>query len=206
MSFCNFAAIIATKQYLGTKKITFMKNNILIILAIFIFSLTAQAQEKEINWMTFEEAIAAQSKNPKKIMMDAYTIWCGPCKMLDKNTFQNTDVVAYVNKNYYAVKFNAEGNDVIEYKGQVLKNPNFVPGQTGRNSQHELAQAFQITAYPTIMFFDEKGDPIVPLPGYKTPGQLELYLKLFLNDSHKTITTQEDWEKYQKEFINEFKG
>ena len=41
--------------------------------------------------------------------MDMYTVWCGPCKMLDKNTFHNKDVADYINKYYYAVKFNAEG-------------------------------------------------------------------------------------------------
>ncbi len=183
-----------------------MKNHILFILTIFVLSLTVHAQDKKINWMNFEDAIAAQSQNPKKIMMDAYTDWCGPCKMLDKNTFQNADVIAYVNENYYAVKFNAEGNNEIEYQGKIYKNPNFIVGQSGRNSQHEFAGSLQINAYPSIVFFDEEGNPIVPLPGYKTPGQLELYLKLFLNDTHKVITTQEDWEQYQKDFINEFKG
>ncbi|MEN8186798.1 MAG: thioredoxin fold domain-containing protein [Bacteroidota bacterium] len=183
-----------------------MKKGILMLLTVFALSFSAKAQNGEINWMTLDEAIAAQAKNPKKIMMDAYTDWCGPCKMLDKNTFQNPDVVKYVNENYYAVKFNAEGNEEIEYKGQVLTNPGFVQGQTGRNSQHQLAQAFQITAYPTIVFIDEKGDPIVPLPGYKNPQQLELYLKLFLDNGHEKITTQEQWDKYQKEFKFEFQG
>ncbi len=183
-----------------------MRNNLLMLLTIFVLSFSAKAQTEKINWMTLNEAMEAQVNNPKKIMMDAYTDWCGPCKMLDKNTFQNSDVVKYVNENYYAVKFNAEGNEVIEYKGQVLKNPNFVPGQTGRNSQHELAQAFQVTAYPTILFLDEKGDPIAPLPGYKTPQQLELYLKLFLNNGHERITTQEQWDKYQNNFKFEFEG
>ena len=76
-----------------------------------------------------------------------------------------------------------EGKEEIEFKGQILKNPDYIEGKTGRNSRHQLAQAFQITAYPPIVFLDEKGDPIVPLPGYKSPQQLELYLKLFLNKS-----------------------
>ena len=80
------------------------------MLTLFSISLTAQ----EINWMTLDEAVEAQKTTPKKIMMDAYTIWCGPCKMLDKNTFHNKDVADYVNKNYYAVKFNAEGNENVK--------------------------------------------------------------------------------------------
>ncbi|HCY80556.1 MAG TPA: thioredoxin family protein, partial [Xanthomarina gelatinilytica] len=75
------------------------------------------------NWVTLEEAVALQKKNPKKIMIDAYTNWCGPCKMLDKNTFKNKDVADYVNKHYYAVKFNAEGNETINFKGNTFTNP-----------------------------------------------------------------------------------
>ena len=173
--------------------------------ALFIASFATRAQE--IKWMTIEEALAAQSKEPKKIMMDAYTDWCGPCKMLDKNTFHNPDVVKFVNENFYAVKFNAEGQETINYKGQTFSNPNWDPSRgSGRNAQHEFAGALQINAYPSIVFFDEEGNPIVPLPGYKTPQQLELYLKLFLNDDYKKITTQEEWEKYQTEFKPEFKG
>ena len=71
--------------------------------------------------MSLEEAVAAQAVHPKKIMMDVYTSWCGPCKMLDKNTFQNPDVVEYVNENYYAVKFNAEGNKASILRTRYLE-------------------------------------------------------------------------------------
>ncbi len=184
-----------------------MKNGILMFIALIALNFTTNAQDTKINWMTMNEALDAQAKDPKKIMMDAYTDWCGPCKMLDKNTFQNPDVVKYVNKHYYAVKFNAEGEGDINYKGQDYSNPGYDKSKAGgRNAQHQLAQAFQITAYPTIMFFDEKGDPIAPLPGYKTPQQLELYLKLFLDNGHEKITSKEAWEAYQKDFKFEFEG
>jgi thioredoxin-related protein len=180
-------------------------KKIFLIIGLVLTTITLKAQE-DINWMTMNEALAAQSNNPKKIMMDVYTNWCGPCKMLDKNTFQNADVVKYVNDNYYAVKFNAEGNAEINYKDQEYKNPGYEASRKGRNAQHQLAGALNITAYPTIVFFDENGETLVPLPGYKTAPQLELYLKLFLNDGHKNITSKEEWDNYQKEFKFEFKG
>ena len=37
-------------------------------------------------------------------MMDVYTKWCGPCKMMMANTFTNANVIEYINANYYAVK------------------------------------------------------------------------------------------------------
>ena len=45
-----------------------------------MMALPAVAQD--INWVRLEEAVKLQKKNPKKIMIDMYTKWCGPCKMI----------------------------------------------------------------------------------------------------------------------------
>lgn len=175
----------------------------ILILALTIFSLSLSAQE--VKWMSFEEALAAQKESPKKMFIDAYTTWCGPCKMLDKNTFQNKDVAQYLNENYYAVKFNAEGNEIINFKENTFTNPNFDPDKKGRNSSHQLAGYFSVRAYPTIIFLDEEANLITPLVGYKTPSQLELHLKLFGSDAHKDIKSKEDWQNYSSNFKPEFK-
>ena len=168
---------------------------------------SANSIAQEIKWVTFEEALALQKKKPKKIMMDVYTSWCGPCKMLDKNTFQNADVAKYVNDNYYAVKFNAEGNEVVKYKDVTYSNPNYKAELANRrNGSHDLARKLQVNAYPTIVFFDEKGETIFPVRGYQNPQQLELYLKMFKNDKHKDMKTQEDFNTYYSAFKSEFKG
>ena len=175
---------------------------------VLIFTATAfnlAAQEGPINWMTLEEALTAQQKEPRKIIMDAYTNWCGPCKMLDKNTFHNKDLADYVNKNYYAVKFNAEGNTDVTFQGRTFSNPNYDASRSNsRNSQHELATYLGVNAYPTIIFLDEKGSLLFPLKGYHDPNQLELFLKLFVGDKYKEITTQEQFAKFQKDFVPEF--
>ncbi len=162
---------------------------------------------QEIKWVTLEKAVELQKKDPKKIMMDVYTSWCGPCKLLDKRTFHNKDVIKYVNENYYAVKFNAEGNEKVNYKGKVYANPNYNPSLANRrNSAHELSRYLQVQAYPTIVFLDEKGDVIAPIKGFQTPPQLELYLKMFHQDDHKEIDTQEKFNVYYKAFKPEFQG
>lgn len=182
-----------------------MKKIVYIFLLVVLVSTNSIAQE--INWVSLDQALELQKKNPKKIMIDVYTNWCGPCKMLDKNTFQNADVANYVNENYYAVKFNGEGKDVVNYKGKSFNNPNYKPELANRrNSAHTLASYLQISAYPTIVFMDEKSDVIAPITGYQTPPQLELYLKLFKNDDYKEIDTQEKFSSYAKAFKAEFKS
>jgi len=180
-----------------------MKKYIVLVLFTVFATVTLSAQE--INWVTLEEAVELQKKNPKKIMMDMYTSWCGPCKLLDAKTFKNKDVANYVNKHYYAVKFNAEGNDVINFKDKTFENPKYDPAKAKRrNSGHQLARFFSIRSYPTIVFLDEKAEFIAPIVGYKKPQQLELYLKMFKKNEHTEMDTQAKFNEYFKKFKPEF--
>lgn len=174
------------------------------LLSIFAFLLCFVSQAQEINWMSFNEALEAQKKEPKKIFMDVYTDWCGPCKLLDKRTFHNKDVVSYVNKHFYAVKFNGEGTEEIRYNNFTYTNPNYNPSRKGRNSQHFFANALKITGYPSMVFFDEKATLIAPVVGFKTPQQLEIYLKMIHKDHYKELTTADAWQKYEASFVGTF--
>jgi len=175
------------------------------IFAFFLIGIAVASQAQSINWVTFEEALELQKKKPKKIFMDVYTDWCGPCKMLDKQTFGNADVIKYINENYYAVKFNAEGNETINYQGQTFTNPNYVEGKT-RNSVHQLTRALGVGAYPTMLFFDETGKLIYPLRGFHKPKEIEIFLKIFATDEYKKIDTQEKWQDYHSNFQGTFAG
>ena len=179
-----------------------MKKIILILILLVAGVVNAQ----KINWMTMDEALAAQKVTPKKIFMDVYTKWCGPCKLLDKNTFSNNDVIAYINENYYAVKFNAEGTESITFEDFTYTNPNYQEGRKGRNATHFFADALKLRGYPSLVFFEEDGTLIQAVPGYKTPQQLEIYLKMIAKDDYKDVSTAEAWQTYQQNFKGSFKG
>ena len=182
-----------------------MKKIITLISIILVSSTAVHAQK--INWVTMEEAQELMKTAPRKVIMDVYTNWCGPCKMLDKNTFGNPDVAKYINKNYYAIKFNAEGDSNIMFDGNTFTNPNYDPAKKNkRNGQHQFARYLSVRAYPTMVFFDDEFNLIAPISGYLVPKQLEIYLKLFKTDQYKEVKSKEEWEKYQKEFVHEFKS
>lgn len=145
-------------------------RNFLILFSIALLSVTVQAQE--IKWMSFNEAIAAQKKVGKPIFMDVYTDWCGPCKMLDRNTFSNPKLAEHINQNYYAVKFNAEGNEQIEFSGKTFSNPNFNPNRKGRNAMHQFTGFLRVPGYPSMIVLDEKGNIAKSIVGYRTADQL----------------------------------
>lgn len=172
------------------------------LFSLLVLLISCYVSAQEINWMTMNEALEAQKKEPKKIFADIYTDWCGPCKLMDKRTFTNKKLVEYVNKHFYAVKFDAEGTEEVEYQGFNYTNPNHDASKSekARNSQHFFAHALKVRAYPTVVFFDENSDVISPVVGYKTPQQLEIYLKMIAQDDYKNVTSKEDWEKYQANF------
>src|SRR5579872_7313437 len=74
---------------------------------------------KEIHWITnIDELQAKMQQNPKKVYVDVYTGWCGWCKKMDASTFQNPDLIKYMNTNFYAVKLDAERKDTIHFMGK----------------------------------------------------------------------------------------
>lgn len=172
-------------------------------LLLVMISLTTLAQDK-IKWMSMNEALAAQKENPKKIFMDVYTTWCGPCKLMDRNTFSNKKVAAFINENYYPVKFNAEGTEEIDYQGFVYTNPNYQEGRRGRNATHFFADALRLMGYPSVVFFEEDGTLIQALAGYRSPEDIEIYLKMIANDDYKELTTVESWQAYKESFKGTF--
>ncbi|MGK0366527.1 MAG: thiol-disulfide isomerase/thioredoxin, partial [Saprospiraceae bacterium] len=68
-------------------------------------------------WASLGDIEGLMKSNPKKIIVDVYTPWCGPCKMMDRNTFSNPEIISLMGDNFYPVKFNAEGADPITYLG-----------------------------------------------------------------------------------------
>lgn len=174
---------------------------------ILISTSAVMTAQEQINWMTMNEALALQKKKKnkaKKIFMDAYTTWCGPCKALDKNTFSNPDVIAFINENFYPVKFNAEGTEEVTYKDNIYTNPNYKPDRAGRNATHQFTLALGVRAYPSLVYFTETGEIIQVISGYRTPKQIEIFLKMMANDDYKNLTTQEAWNEYQANFVSTF--
>ena len=157
------------------------------------------ANTQQVNWMTLEEALKKQEKEPRKIFIDVYTDWCGWCKKMDANTFTHPVIAKYLNDKFYAVKFNAEQKDSIVFQGKTFKNLN----PEGTRNPHDLAVAFLQgkMGYPSIVFIDEKSNVLTSVSGYQQPEGLEPILYFFLNDIHLTST----WEEFQKTFKTEIK-
>jgi thiol:disulfide interchange protein len=151
-------------------------KKILIVLFLTIGTFVSQAQE--VKWLTLDDALALQKVTPKPIFMDVYTDWCGPCKMLDKQTFHDKVFVDEISANYYAVKFNAEGKSEVNYNGKKYTNPTFVEGRTGRNGMHEFTGFLKLQGYPTMIVINQNGEIGNKIVGFRNAEQLINELKV----------------------------
>ena len=78
-----------------------MQNNLKIFICFFFLFIFLKGSSQQINWISFNELEKVQKNNPKNVLIDIYTNWCGPCKLMDKNTFGNADIIRIINENYY---------------------------------------------------------------------------------------------------------
>lgn len=173
---------------------------IVVVAESFISNISAPADDSKglVHWYTFTDAVELQKKKPKPIMVDIYTSWCGPCKMMSANTFGNEIIANYLNENFYPVKFNAETRDSVKFNGFVFANKN--PEGTPR-PVHEFAISILEgkLSYPSVVFLNEDIKKIQTIVGYYKADQFEPIMKYFGSSKYKDTK----WEDFQKTFVAE---
>ena len=142
-------------------KIVFIYSAVAAILAIAItFGAITESSaappktkvgEKGITFIEqdWDKALKQAKAQKKLVFLDIYATWCGPCKMLKKNTFSDDKVGDFFNKNFINVS---------------------VDGEKGVGPQ--LAQKFSIQAYPSLIVADGDGNPVLFTMGYIPPETL----------------------------------
>jgi thioredoxin-related protein len=167
---------------------------ILSVSALFFISFSGLAQNvSNVKWYSIEEAEKLNKQQPRKIMVDVYTDWCGWCKKMDKETFNHPVIAEYINENYYPVKLDAESKEEITFNGTTYK---FVA--QGSRGYHELAAGLLNgkMSYPSIAYMNEKMELLGAVPGYMTAPAIEPLLNYIAEDKY----TSESLEEYQKNF------
>lgn len=165
---------------------------------LMVIALSANSQipaSKEVKWYTIQEAEKLNAQSPRPLFIDTFTDWCGWCKKMDKDTFTNPVISEILNTKFYPVKFNAEGKDPVKFLGQDFVND----GKAGNAHQLAVALLQGQLSYPTVVFMliPKQGQPSAsPVPGYKTPKEMEALLTFFAEKAYETKT----WEAFQQSF------
>ncbi len=159
-------------------------------------TIAAPAKAEEVNWMEWDKAQAYMKQTPKKAYIDMYTTWCHWCKVMDKQTLSNPNVVKYLNENFYAVRFNAESKEDVVFNGKTYK-------YDASRKAHELAIELMNgkLTFPTSVFLEEGFNQPQPVPGYLKINDMEMILKYMAEGKNKTMP----WTKWQEDFKPEWK-
>lgn len=150
-------------------------------------------KKEKINWLSIAELHAAYAKNPKPIIIDVYTDWCGWCKVMDRETYSNDKVADYINKNFYAVKYNAESTAQVEFAN---KKYNYNPAYRANDLAVYLLGGR--LGYPTTVLLSTLDAQPAPLSGYLKPSELEAPVKYFGEGAYKN----KDYPLYMKDFTS----
>lgn len=154
---------------------------------------TPAASVGNVRWYTWDEATQLMKKKKKKIFVDVYTDWCGWCKRMDANTFEQPIIAAYLNENFYPVKLNAEQRGDITFNNHTFK---FV--DNGARGYHELAAALLEgrLSYPTTVYLNEDFQIIQRVPGYLDVETFGTIIHYFAENRYSSTP----WADYQKEY------
>lgn len=128
---------------------------ILSLALILLLGMTSLTSSEVLDGIDFKQISLEKAKKEAKqegklIFIDAYTDWCGPCKRMASTTFKDAEVAELFNDNF------------INLKIEMEKDPD------GK----EVAMAYGVKAYPTLLIINGDGKLVKQAIGMKSKEEL----------------------------------
>ncbi len=145
-------------------------------------SLGASAYAQEVVWKPFDKGLKDAASGKKYAFVDVYTDWCGYCKVLESTTLKAKPVVAELDKHFVSIKFNAESDDQVTWKGKKI-------------SMRELSATWGVEGFPTMLFLNSKGEIIGSFASYAEADLMINLLKYISSGARERKVSFEDFLK-----------
>lgn len=98
---------------------------------------------------TWEDILAKARVENRIVFVDVYATWCGPCKLLKKTTFVNSEVAEFFNANFINTAIDGETKEGLA-----------------------IMERYDVRAYPTMLFVRPDGTVQKAAVGYHNANQL----------------------------------
>lgn len=109
-------------------------------LTLLFASAPAAAGDEPIDWLTdIPAALEAAEARGAPVFVDAWAIWCVPCKLMDETTYVDPRVTTAMET--------------------------FVPLKVDHDAQRLFVDRYRIEALPTVLVLDERGDELTRIVG-----------------------------------------
>jgi len=127
-----------------------MRKTVLFI-AVLLVSINGLVAQESIKFtkLSWKQALAKAELEDKLIFVDAFADWCGPCKWMAANAFQDEEVAKFMNKTYICTQIDMESEFGKKFDG-----------------------VYEVSAYPTLFFIDSDGEVVKKSVGALTAKQL----------------------------------
>ncbi len=125
---------------------------ILIAIGFMIATNEGNAASTSVKWYSFDEGMALGQSQGKKIFMHFWAEWCRYCYTMEKKTFRNSAVIAYLNDNFISIKVNYD-------------------------TEKRLVSMFKVRGLPDNWFFSKDGKDTKHQPGFIPPEKFLVMLK-----------------------------
>lgn len=149
---------------------TLIRSLVFVLLAFAVATQEAQAGGGDIQWLSYAEGRQRGETEQKKVFLVFQADWCRYCHQMEKETFSDSAVVAYVNQN-------------------------FVPISVNSDKEGKIATKYNVRGLPSTWFISEKGDRIGNRPGYIPTGEMLNILKYIGTDSYLTMSFKDFMKK-----------
>ncbi|MBI4776602.1 MAG: thioredoxin family protein [Deltaproteobacteria bacterium] len=126
----------------------------------------------KLKWEQYTEGLERGKKENKKILVKFHADWCTYCTTMDRSTYSDPEIIAYINKFFVPVEVDTDRN-----KG--------------------LAIRYRVNSLPLNLFLKPNGDQILPLPGFVPPKMFIKFLKWVAQDAYLETTLKDFVDKEQ---------
>jgi thioredoxin-related protein len=133
----------------------------MIIFVLMAITMPASARN-QIQWRSYEDGKSIAQSESKKIFLNFRADWCTYCRSMEKNTFTDADIIAFLNSNFISIKIDVD-------------------------REKSLARKYNIQPLPDTWFLTQTGEVIGNRPGYLTPQDLLPLLRYIHSESYQKM-------------------